>query len=173
MKPQALSAHGEGFLFPGVRTRLLMTKEKRTIIRTFPGPERIIEKKGDSGMNARKKRAALLSGVFLLALLLLPAGGGSGPVLSVVGGEPVVYGCGGDRVTARYYSLSDESLRFVKILLPDGREYTLPQVVSASGARYTDDMELLWWVKGDSAYAEMRDARGEWKVLYRECRVIP
>jgi len=124
-------------------------------------------------MNAGKKRAALLSGVFLIALLLLPAGGNSGPALSVVGGEPVVYGCGGDRVTARYYSLSDESLRFVKILLPDGREYTLPQVVSASGARYTDDMELLWWVKGDSAYVEMRDAQGEWKVLYRECSVIP
>jgi len=124
-------------------------------------------------MNAGKKRAALLSGVFLLTLLLLPACGEPGPVLSVVGGEPVIYGCGTERVTARYYSLSDESLRFVKILLPDGREYTLPQVVSASGARYTDDMELLWWVKGDSAYAEMRDARGEWKVLYRECRVIP
>jgi membrane-bound inhibitor of C-type lysozyme len=137
------------------------------------GTKKIIEKKGDSGMSARKKSAALLSGVFLLALLLLPACGDPGPGLSVVGGEPVLYGCGEDRVTARYYSLSDESLRFVKILFPDGREYTLPQAVSASGARYTDDMELLWWVKGDSAYVEMRDAQGEWKVLYQECRVIP
>lgn len=94
--------------------------------------------------------------------------------LTVSGGEPVTYVCAnGDRLVARYYSLSDESLRFVKILFPDGREYTLPQVISGSGARYTDDGELLWWIKGDEARAEIRDENGEWKELCGECRVLP
>ncbi len=93
-------------------------------------------------------------------------------VLSVIGGEPVVYSCdNGDRLVARYYSLSDESLHFVKVVFPDGKEYTLPQVMSASGARYTDDFELSWWIKGDEAYVEKRDDQGEWKPLYSDCRV--
>ena len=86
----------------------------------------------------------------------------------------VTYACAnGDRLVARYFSLSDDSLRFVKILFPDGREYTLPQVISGSGARYTDDGELLWWIKGDEARAEVRDENGEWKELCGECRVLP
>ena len=98
----------------------------------------------------------------------------AGESLSVVGGEPMVYvGDNGEELLARYFMLSDESLRFVKILFPDGTEYTLPQVLSASGARYTDDIELLWWVKGDVAYVEKRDETGEWQPLYKDCRVRP
>ena len=37
----------------------------------------------------------------------------------------------GKKFTARYGSLSDESLHFVKITMPDGNKYTLPQVLSA------------------------------------------
>jgi membrane-bound inhibitor of C-type lysozyme len=93
-------------------------------------------------------------------------------VLSVTGGDPVIYCCdNGDRLVARYYSLSDDSLHFVKVLFPDGKEYTLPQVMSASGARYTDDFELSWWIKGDEAYVEKRDDQGEWRSLYGDCRV--
>ena len=55
----------------------------------------------------------------------------------------VVYRCeGGERIEARYYSLSDKSLDFVKVLLPDGREVTLPQAMSASGVRYTNDCRM-------------------------------
>ena len=98
----------------------------------------------------------------------------AGESLSVVGGEPMVYVCdNGEELLARYFMLSDESLRFVKILFPDGTEYTLPQVLSASGGRYTDDIELLWWVKGDVAYVEKRDETGEWQPLYKDCRVRP
>jgi membrane-bound inhibitor of C-type lysozyme len=94
-------------------------------------------------------------------------------MLSVRGGEPVVYQCeDGKQLIARYYTLSDRSLGFVKLVMPDGREFTLPNVVSASGARYTDDRELVWWIKGDSAFAETRDQNGEWQPLYKDCRVI-
>ncbi|MGV8079564.1 MAG: MliC family protein [Syntrophales bacterium] len=91
--------------------------------------------------------------------------------LSVSAGKVVTYVCdGGDRILATYYELSDRSLSFVKVRLPGGREYTLPQALSASGARYTDDRELVWWIKGDAAFAEGRDAGGEWKPIYRDCR---
>ncbi len=59
--------------------------------------------------------------------------------LKVLGGEPVAYDCGRNAtITARYYQLSDESLRFAKVDTPEGN-YTLPQLVSGSGARYTDE----------------------------------
>ena len=55
---------------------------------------------------------------------------------------PVYYESGtGERFAARYGSLSDGSLHFVKIKMPDGHEYTLPQVISGSGARHTDERE--------------------------------
>ena len=92
--------------------------------------------------------------------------------LTVKGGEEVTYNCGsGETITARYYSLSDGSLNFVKVTLPDGKVYTLPAVLSASGVRYTDDFELVWWTKGDTAHAEKRQENGEWKTLYEECTI--
>ena len=123
-------------------------------------------------MKARREAGILCVVLFAVYVLSGPAAG-SQP-LTVTGGEPVIYACAnGDRLVARYFSLSDDSLRFVKILFPDGREYTLPQVISGSGARYTDDGELLWWIKGDEARAEVRDENGEWKELCGECRVLP
>jgi membrane-bound inhibitor of C-type lysozyme len=122
----------------------------------------------------KKKVAGLLTATLLAVLVLYAFAGAAETALSVVGGEPAVYECdNGDEVVARYYMLSDESLRFVKLLFPDGTEYTLPQVLSASGARYTDDIELLWWIKGDDAYVEKRDETGEWRPLYSECRARP
>jgi len=94
--------------------------------------------------------------------------------LTVKGGEPVAYSCGtGETITAKYYSLSDDSLDFVKVTLPDGKTYTLPAVLSASGVRYTDDFELVWWTKGDTARVEKRQKNGEWKTIYEECKVVP
>lgn len=93
--------------------------------------------------------------------------------LTVVGSDPVDYRCGnGDRIVARYYTLSDSSLNFVKVLMPDNEEYTLPQVLSGSGARYTDDRMLTWWIKGDSASVEMRDDNGDWQTIYENCCVV-
>lgn len=121
-------------------------------------------------MNVGKLGLALT--VFCVLLLIGSTSFAEEQGLSVTGGDPVIYSCdNGDRLVARYYSLSDDSLHFVKVLFPDGKEYTLPQVMSASGARYTDDFELSWWIKGDEAYVEKRDDKGEWKFLYTDCRV--
>ncbi|MFH1488251.1 MAG: MliC family protein [Pseudomonadota bacterium] len=93
--------------------------------------------------------------------------------LTVRGGEEFIYECGnGDRIVARYYSLSDASLDFVKLFMPDGKEYTLPRAMSGSGARYTDDVDLVWWIKGDSALVEKRAQDGQWQVGYPNCRRI-
>ncbi|NOQ21998.1 MAG: lysozyme inhibitor [Candidatus Aegiribacteria sp.] len=94
-------------------------------------------------------------------------------VLTVLGGESVNYQCeNGDRIVARYYTLSDSSLHFVKVLLPDDEEYTLPQALSGSGARYTDGRMLIWWIKGDSASVEMRDKNGDWQSIYGKCCAV-
>jgi membrane-bound inhibitor of C-type lysozyme len=93
--------------------------------------------------------------------------------LSVRGGEPVHYRCqNGERIIARYYSLSDGSLSFVKVVMPDGKGYTLPNVISGSGARYTDEVEKVWWTKGDSGFVQARDQKGGWQIEYRDCRQI-
>ena len=55
--------------------------------------------------------------------------------------------------------------------MPDGRKYTLPQVVSGSGARYTDEREIEWWIKGDSAMIKKHAADGDWIDIYHKCAV--
>lgn len=86
----------------------------------------------------------------------------------------MAYQCeNGDRIIAKYYSLSDNSLNFVKIIPPGGKEQTLPQGLSASGARYTDDREFVWWIKSDSARLEVRDGEGNWQTRYSNCKVLP
>ena len=93
--------------------------------------------------------------------------------LTVGAGERVTYECEKEqRIVARYYSLSDGSLDFVKVTLPDGKERSLPQVISASGVRYSDDFDLVWWTKGDTAFAETRNEKGEWQITYWDCRAI-
>jgi membrane-bound inhibitor of C-type lysozyme len=112
-------------------------------------------------------------GYFVWALFFMIVCGCSaaqGQPLTVNGGEAVSYQCGnGEQIVARYYALSDKSLDFVKLFMPDGKEYTLPQVMSGSGVRYSDDRELVWWAKGASAFAEVRDQNGEWQVHYDNC----
>lgn len=55
-----------------------------------------------------------------------------------------------EKIIARYYTLSDDSLSFVKLRYKN-HSYTLPQIVSASGARYSDLHEVEWWSKGNQA----------------------
>jgi membrane-bound inhibitor of C-type lysozyme len=93
--------------------------------------------------------------------------------LSVRERARVEYRCGnGERIIATYYTLSDSSLDFVKVVMPDSVEYTLPNVVSASGARYSDDRTLVWWTKGETAFAQTRDQNGEWQVTCPDCRAV-
>lgn len=114
--------------------------------------------------------------LFFVATLICISGCNSAKrgELTVLHGNYAIYQCeNGNRIEARYYSLSDNSLSFVKLRMPDGREQTLPQVLSASGARYTNDFELVWWIKGDSARAEIRGLNGEWQLKYAKCKVVP
>jgi membrane-bound inhibitor of C-type lysozyme len=65
------------------------------------------------------------------------------------------YECdGGQMVAAIYYSLSDNSLSFVRLKMGDQTK-TLPQVESGSGARYTDLQQVEWWIKGEAATLSM------------------
>ncbi|MGV8898701.1 MAG: MliC family protein [Burkholderiaceae bacterium] len=118
--------------------------------------------------------AAKTSVILCSVLGLILAGCASRQVekpLTVKAGAIVDYLCdGGDSARARYYALSDDSLHFVKVSFKDGQQYTLPNVVSASGARYSDDRELTWWIKGDSALVEARGPDGTWQTRYRACR---
>lgn len=95
------------------------------------------------------------------------------PALGVSPGMAYVYETKtGERLDVTYYTLTDDSLDFVRVVLPDGQKYTLPQTVSASGARYSDGMTLVWWSKGDTALVEVRGDDGEWVSRYEECRVV-
>ena len=93
--------------------------------------------------------------------------------LAVRGGKILTYQCeNGEKILARYYSLADGSLNFIKLMMPDGKEYTLPQALSASGARYTNEIELVWWIKGNSAVVESRGENGTWILRNRNCNLI-
>ena len=94
-------------------------------------------------------------------------------VLKVKMGLPVYYESeNGDRFVARYGSLSDGSLYFVKVKMPDGQEYTLPQVISGSGVRYTDERDLVWWTHQGTVRVDMRDEEGKWKTRYSELKEV-
>jgi abhydrolase domain-containing protein 6 len=55
----------------------------------------------------------------------------------------------------------------VKLKLSDGRELTLPQALSASGARYANSNEtFVFWNKGDTAFIEESG-----KTTYRDCAI--
>ena len=85
-------------------------------------------------------------------------------------GASVSYRCsGGEQVEATYYELRDRSLAFVRLRLPDGRQLTLPQIASASGARFSADRELTWWIKDNSGFLQQRDSEGEWRVTLKDC----
>ena len=93
--------------------------------------------------------------------------------LTVHIGEPVHYrSLDGEHFIAKYGSLSDGSLHFVKVKMPSGEEYTLPQVVSASGVRYTDELDLVWWSHQGTVLVETRNAEGKWETKYPEVREV-
>lgn len=124
-----------------------------------------------------KKNATLivlaLALFFAFSVLTVSCASMSKETLSVKGGDAISYRCeNGEVITAQYYSLSDDSLFFVKLTMPDSKEYTLPLSVSASGARYTDGREFVWWTKGDTAFVETRDEEGNWEIKYKDCKEL-
>ena len=68
----------------------------------------------------------------------------------------------GERFVARYGSLSDDSLSFVKVTMPDGRQWTLPRAVAASGERYTDE-RVVWWEHHGTVRVDVLRDDGRWE----------
>jgi membrane-bound inhibitor of C-type lysozyme len=109
--------------------------------------------------------------LFLNAWVISPVKGEE--TLTVDIGQPVYYeSANGDRFVARYGSLSDGTLHFVKLKMPDGREYTLPQAVSGSGARYTNDREIVWWEHQGKIRVDIMADDGKWVTKYSDLKVV-
>lgn len=114
-------------------------------------------------MNARRFMLPLYA---FLALVI--AGCDGGAKLRVRAGKEYVYDCtDGTTLRATFYGLSDDSLNFVKVVTADGTEYTLPQLVSASGARYSDEHGMEFWTKGDEVTIRTFSPTGDREVLTR------
>ena len=76
-------------------------------------------------------------------------------------------------VSADFYALSDDSLFFVKIVMPDKHELTLVRAVSASGVRYIDMIGTEFFVKQDTAIISKTDYEAETAqdvVLFEETK---
>ena len=69
------------------------------------------------------------------------------------------------KIDARFYTLTDNSLSFVKVKIVDGKEYTLPQVIAASGARYSDEYSLQFWIKGNAMTLYKMNEEREWEII--------
>jgi membrane-bound inhibitor of C-type lysozyme len=90
--------------------------------------------------------------------------------LSVSSPKTVNYQCNNDsKVTASYYKISDNSLSFVKLTLK-GEAYTLPNLVSASGARYSDMNKIEWWEKNGKVTLDEEVTDDKSKLV--ECKEI-
>jgi hypothetical protein len=118
--------------------------------------------------------AGLAAG-FALAVLVLPALRGAAPLRLEPGPTVVFVSPQGTAIRADYGRLAAEGpdrpdLAFVRLQLPDGRVLLLPQALSASGARYSDEREWQWWGKGDLASLARRGPDGGWTELYPDCR---
>jgi membrane-bound inhibitor of C-type lysozyme len=79
----------------------------------------------------------------------------------------------GERFVARYGALSDGSLSLVKVIMPDGQEATLPQALSASGARFTDERNVVWWEHQGTVRVDIRRENGAWDENRWELRPDP
>ncbi len=91
-------------------------------------------------MTSRTSPARLI----LVAATLLIAG----PALAETPVATAIFKCdGGKTIDATFYASS------VALKLSDGRSLTVPQAMSASGARYANkDESFVFWNKGDTAF---------------------
>ena len=108
--------------------------------------------------------------VFLYIIILLICSSCNGKnkedKLKIIVGKEYKYRFNDDSIVqARFYSLSDNSLSFVKVRMEDGKEYTLPQLISGSGVRYSTERDIEFWVKGDGVIISRMNENGEWKVI--------
>ena len=80
--------------------------------------------------------------------------------------QEVEYQCSDESiVNVRFYKLSDDSLGFVKVKVTDKEEYTLPQVIAASGVRYSDEYRIQFWTKGNTMTLYEMNSNREWEIV--------
>jgi membrane-bound inhibitor of C-type lysozyme len=73
---------------------------------------------------------------------------------------------GGKKIAAVFVNGAHASVR---LTLSDGRQLTLPQALSASGARYANaDGSIVFWNKGRTAFIEEGGKR-----TYAQCQQAP
>jgi membrane-bound inhibitor of C-type lysozyme len=119
-----------------------------------------------------ERGSVILPAILIICQLLFSGCAHDKQELHIKKDAVVTYNCeNGADIRAEYFSLSDSSLHFVKIFMPDGKEYTLPQVVSGSGARYTEGREIEWWIKGDSVMIKRHTDEGDWTAIFHKCVV--
>ena len=49
--------------------------------------------------------------------------------------------------------------------IDDGKEYTIPQLVSGSGARYSDEHEIQFWIKGNKVTISKMNENGVFSII--------
>lgn len=69
----------------------------------------------------------------------------------------------GQNIGAAFFNGPDSR---VELSLSDGRKMILPQVISASGARYANDDSFVFWNKGDGAFIEENG-----QITFADCLV--
>ena len=121
-------------------------------------------------LRSHLSRAVLIS---LLGPAVLSPGlatGAFGPDPTLVKGKTIRYRCSrGETLQVQHYRLSDDTLSFVRLRLPDGQPLTLPRVASGSGARYSADQQHSWWSKGNGGFLQERDGQGHWRITLKDC----
>ena len=73
-----------------------------------------------------------------------------------------------ENLRAKYYSSADNKENYVLLILPNDDEITLTEVVSASGARYSDGDKYEWWTKGPQGILKTTPKKGA-APIYLQC----
>lgn len=73
-----------------------------------------------------------------------------------------------ENLLAKYYISEEAAENYVVITLPNKEEITLPQVISASGARYSDGEKFEWWTKGSQGILKTTQKNNA-EPIYLQC----
>ncbi|QTQ12385.1 MliC family protein [Treponema parvum] len=111
----------------------------------------------------KKTVYAFVLSLFVLVVFVSCKSTKEGSELSVIvtGSEEYV-SAAGKELSVKFYALSDQSLDFIKVQDSEGNKFTCARVISASGARYSDEISREFWFKGDSLSVFVSDNSGSW-----------
>jgi membrane-bound inhibitor of C-type lysozyme len=121
-------------------------------------------------------KTPIIVGLLTTSLLTIEIANAATPRLSVLLNSSVNYQCADKtKLTVKYYSLSDKSLGFIKIKIGAQAEQTLPESISGSGAKFSDQRNLTWWTKGNKGdiYLSNDGPEDSWPLAHTECVALP